>query len=683
MNLPQVKTKTILLGGGLDLESPMMAVGEGFALELDNFEANLMGGYRRILGYERVDGRAAPTAAIYYTMQVESAEFMELDDVITGSVSGATAVIVAIDFTQNIIGITALTGSFEVGEVVGVTTVTVPQSANNYPDAKISAQWELAAQNYYRDLIEPVPGVGPVLGAWHWLGKHYAFRSNGTVVKMHESSTAGWVEIDMYSLLQWDGGVLNEGDVSEGDTLTGATSGATATVKKLVKVSGSYGTDAVGYAVIDVTSGAFEDNENIEKGVDVVFIANGADEAISFALGENHFEFVNNNFSGASDTYYMYGCDGVNRAFQWDGELVTPIVTGMVDDAPTHIEAHTNHLMLSFGSSVQNSATQLPLVFNAILGAAELATGEDIQGMKSVAGDALLISTNRGVHGLYGQNVDNWQLQRVSVDSGDAGNTLDVIGAPMMVTRRGVMRIDQSDRFGNFESSTVSRRINPLLRSWLEIKNVIGALIIRDKNQYRIFFNDGTGIILSSDQLFGDQGLPQFTTFSLPVQPYCVNSIATRGGNEVALIGAEDGYVYQLERGYSFDGEAIQYAARLPFHHLGSPMVRKSFKWLDIESDVERTADLRVTYEYSDGASHTAVSPIREYEFQGGSRAYWDEANWDEFNWNDEIVSRENLSMNGTGHNVSVLFFGISAVTAPFTINAITYQYLLRRLRRG
>ncbi|MDT8364291.1 MAG: hypothetical protein RQ714_06550, partial [Nitrosomonas sp.] len=682
MELPQVQTRVILLGGGLDLESPMMSVGEGYALEADNFEPNLNGGYRKMAGFERLDGKLSPSEQAYYTIKVADSSVITVGDTITGGTSGAQAAVVIKDDSLNLLGVALLTPGFAVGETVGTTTVAVPESISNYPDEKTSAAWELAAQDYYRSLIQPVPGTGPVLGVWHWLGKSYAWRSNGSVAVMYESSITGWQAVTLYRLLQWDGGVLAEGGLLEGDTITGATSGATATVKRFVKVSGAYGGSAAGYLVVDVT-GAFVDGENIQKGAVTLFTANGADEAIEFALGDNYFDFVNHSFSGDASSYFMYGCDGVNRAFEWDGSVLTPIVTGNAVDAPTLIEAHTNHLFLSFGSSLNNSAPEDPLIFNAILGSAEIAVGETIRSLKSVTGDALLVATDRGVQGLYGQNIDNWTLQIISIDGGDVADTLDVIGSPMMITQRGIQRVDPTDRFGNFESSTVSRRINPLLNNWLSIKTIIGTNIIRDKNQYRIYFSDGSGITLTADQLFGQAQLPQFTTFRRDTFfPSCLASVSKAGGREVVLFGAENGYVYQEEKGNSNDGEAMQYALRLPFHHLGSPAVRKSFKWLDIESDVERTADLRVSYEYSDGAGHTSVSPIQNQEFQGGSRAFWDEGNWSEFNWSDGIISRENLSMTGAGHNVSVLFFGNNATTAPFTINAITYQYLPRRLRR-
>lgn len=685
-NLPAVKNKTIMLGGGLDLESPQIAIKEGFAFEADNFEPNLMGGYRKMLGYERLDGRPSPSEQIYYTMSVDDSTLESIDTNITGSLSGATARIVIKDDNLNLLGVTNLVGSFVVDDILlGGSEVTVPQSASNYPDPDIDAVWELAAQDYYRGLIQPVTGTGSILGVWHYSGTNYAFRSNGSIVKMYESTASGWSEVTLFELMTWDTGVLAEGDVQVGDTLDGATSGAAGTVKSFVKVSGSYASDAVGYMVIETTSGTFQSGEAIQKAAVTKFTSTSTADQIEFALGVNDFRFVNHNFKGSLDTYSMYGCDGTNRAFEFDGTILTPIVTGMVIDTPTSIEVHKNHLFLAFdGGSLQHSAPAEPLVFNPILGAAELGLGNEISGLESVGGDTLLISTVRSISGLYGTSVANWQLQLISIDSGDAGDTLDVIGAPMMVTNRGVVRIDASDVYGNFESSTVSRLINPLLTGWLGFKTLVGTTILRDKNQYRIYFSDGSGVVLTHDALYGAGGsLPQFTTFTRTVNPSCLCSVATVNSTEVVLMGAEDGYVYQEDRGYSFDGAAMEYALRLPFHHLGSPSVRKAFKWVDVEIDAERNADLRLSYELSDGNSHTQVSPLDDYVISGGSRAYWNEGNWDQFSWNDDIITKSLTSMSGTGHNVSLLFYGNNALSAPFTINSVTYQYIPRRLNRG
>ncbi len=683
MKLANIRTKTIVLGGGLDLESPRIAIKEGYALEANNIEPNLMGGYRKMLGYERVDGRVPPSQAVYYSLAVDASTEIA-GATITGSISGATAVITSVDATLNLLGITKLVGNFQVGDILNTATVTAAEALSGHPVISTSIQWQFDAENYYRSFIGVVPGVGNILGAWQYNGIKYAFRSNGANVVMHKSSSAGWVAVPMFRLLHFDTGVMALGEIIAGDTITGLVSTATAIVKNFIVTSGNYSVDAVGYMVVDVTSGTFQNLEAIQKGGVTKMNAVGVDTAIVINGGTHDYRFITYNFYGNSDARMMYGCDGVNNAFQFDGTVYTPIITGMAVDKPTAIEAHKNHLFLSFvGGSLQHSSIGVPLVFNVILGAGELAVGDDIRGLKSTGGDALLISTDRAVSVLYGSSTLDWIIKLLAVDTGDVGNTLEVIGTPLITTSRGIVRMDANQKFGNFESSTLSRRINPLLYSALKNKTVIGTNVIRNKNQYRIYFNDGSGIILTHDQLYGSQSLPQFSTFEYPHNPTCVSSVPVDSGEEVILFGSDNGFVYQEEKGYNFDGAVSNYSLRLPFHHLGSPSLRKAFKWLDAEIDTTRSTTLRLTYEFSDGQSFTSSSRVTEYNITIGDIAKWNQVNWGEFNWGDTSISSPITSLNGAGYNISLFFFGSSATDSDFTLSSITYQYILRRYNRG
>ncbi|MGK7534763.1 hypothetical protein, partial [Salmonella enterica] len=73
-------------------------------------------------------------------------------------------------------------------------------------------------------------------------------------------------------------------------------------------------------------------------------------------------------------------CDGVNKAFEFDGTNYIPIRTGMATDTPLHVIVHRFYLMLSFRGSVQVSAIGAPYSWTVVLGAAEIATGDDVTG---------------------------------------------------------------------------------------------------------------------------------------------------------------------------------------------------------------------------------------------------------------------------------------------------------------
>jgi len=324
MRVPRTEVELIQCRGGIDLASTTLKIAPGFALDLHNFEPELEGGYRRINGYERGDGRKAPSTAVYYTVVVADSSAIEVDDTLTGDTSGATSKVVIKDDDTNTLGVTNLSGNYTLSEAANGTTITATENQTGQVDPDISDTWQLAAADYYRDLIQPVSGTGDVLGAVQYGGKWYAWRQSGSVAKMYESSASGWVEVALYRRLFFDGGVLAEGDIVAGTAITGATSAATATVKAIVKNAGSYGTDASGYLVVDVTSGAFQDDEDIEVSAVTKAVADGVDEAISFTVG-GQFEFIVHNFYGSSGTTYLYGADGVSPAFQFDGTLVVPI----------------------------------------------------------------------------------------------------------------------------------------------------------------------------------------------------------------------------------------------------------------------------------------------------------------------------------------------------------------------
>jgi hypothetical protein len=57
-----------------------------------------------------------------------------------------------------------------------------------------------------------------------------------------------------------------------------------------------------------------------------------------------------------------------------------PIDTGMTADVPKHITAHKYQLFFSFYGSVQHSVPGLPYQWSAIVGASEIALGDDVTG---------------------------------------------------------------------------------------------------------------------------------------------------------------------------------------------------------------------------------------------------------------------------------------------------------------
>lgn len=679
MRLPQKKVSTTNLKGGIDLASTLLNINPGAAIGLVNFEPELEGGYRRINGYERTDGRAAPSDAVYYTVEVANASGVAVGATLTGATSGATSRVVIKD--GNTLGVTALTGSYTLGEVANGTTITAVELQGGQDDIDTDALWQYEAEEYYRDLIGAVPGSGNALYGFRFGADEYAFRLNSGSVKLYKSSTSGWSEVTFFKILFFDAGVLAEGDIIEGTTITGATSAATGTVKRFIKNAGLYGSTASGYMIVD-TAGTFTDNENIQVAGITKCVADGASAAITLTSGANKFQHIAHNFYGSVATKRIYGCDGVNPAWEFDGTVFCPIYFTDKTAAwnkPTFIDAHRTYLALQFvtGQMALSSPGE-PLIFSGLLGATEFGLGDAPSGIMSRSGDVLAIYTRGRTFGLYGTNSSDFVLRLISESFGAIPYTVQKIGTVYALDSKGIAPLERVEAYGDFESATVSRLVRPILERY---KNrVVGSCAVKARNQYRLFFDDGTVLVMGDDQYLGES-IPAFSTLQLSHIPTFVSASEDDEGNEVILFGDKDGFIYQMEKGYNFDGGAIEFFWRSPFAHQGAPSIRKSYRRMYLDLDTERSVSLQLSTEI--GFGRPEIATTLEHDIASASLGgYWEVDNWDEFYWDAATSSSEGVSLAGTGNNISVLVYGNSHLIRPFTIQTVEIHYIPRRLRR-
>lgn len=124
MRLPDIKTDFFALSGGLDLVSPALTIPSGMAIDAMNYEPSIYGGYARMRGIERYDGRAAPSDAPYFVMatSITVAGSVVVGDTVTGATSAATAVVLAVTSQLELI-VTRITGVF-IAETLNVAAVS-------------------------------------------------------------------------------------------------------------------------------------------------------------------------------------------------------------------------------------------------------------------------------------------------------------------------------------------------------------------------------------------------------------------------------------------------------------------------------------------------------------------------------------------------------------------------------
>lgn len=164
--MPSTFYEMVALNGGLDLVTPTLNLRPGVARDAMNFECSVTGGYTRIPGYERFDGRAAPTAtAAFLMLAAVFSAGVSIGATVVGNTSGATGYVIATTATALVV--TATTGAFQNGETLkvgGSPVGTLVSYAGAASTAKQSAVYAQLAANYYRSLIGVVPGSGPIRG---------------------------------------------------------------------------------------------------------------------------------------------------------------------------------------------------------------------------------------------------------------------------------------------------------------------------------------------------------------------------------------------------------------------------------------------------------------------------------------------------------------------------------------
>ena len=588
-----------LCRGGLDLISGPLTVKPGRLWTSQNYMPS-EGGYERIPGYERYDGRPSPSDAEYWILGFDGdpSSPPAVGATITGGTSGATGVVLAIAGADYVLGeVDEDPNEFEDDESLGTAgTVNGVTRQLGADTLALDLDYRTLAATQRRNSIAAVPGSGQVRGVWVFKNKLYAVRDNAgaSAGVMHVESDMGWTPVTAFTL----------------------------------PAGGRY-------------------------------------------------EFINHNFLGQADTIEMYGVNGVGKAFHYDGATFTEISTAQPTDTPTHIGVHREHLLLAYpGGSLVVSGTGLPDNYTAAEGAAEIAGGQDILGLKQVGSGNTLIVGEDHMSVLYGNDSQDFQLADHSdPQTGGVEWTLQSVGGPLYMDNRGVRRFDATTKYGNFVINTMTSDVQPWINLQREERNVpISSMRVRARDQYRVFFNSGIGLIVYVGRKY-----PEVSLIDYGVAVRCSVSSEDDDRIERVYFGSDDGWVFEAERGRSFDGNEIEAYCRLPLNNVGMPARWKRFIKADIHLDLDSEVKMGVSALYNDG-EHPSQLNIDETIHGGGG--LFDEAAWDEFYYDSPLNGYGSYDLTGVGRNCSLLFLSKTDREASHILNGISLHYATMRRER-
>lgn len=389
------------------------------------------------------------------------------------------------------------------------------------------------------------------------------------------------------------------------------------------------------------------------------------------------YEAVVENFDGTSKIYFA---SGVHKAAQWDGTTWTDITTGVGSDAPSYVEARRKRLYLAEGSILVFSDVSTPTAF---------------VGYGALSGSLAMPETINGIMTLPGGALGCWSANNISIISGDTYATITqedlgehkkfagalpysvqmVSGIPTFLHSNGVMTLPTTDAFGDFENATISNLIRTTLTG--AVNQLTATCVIPSKNQYRLFFDTGAGIIMT----FSENRLKGSTFLSWPDIVRCTFTSQNTSGEEIAIFGSDDGFVYKMEDGNAFDDEPIVATMTTAYANMGHMRREKTFRRAIFDMKVSGSATVNAEPLFKFGEPPAQTEQEISIAYSASLLGYGKLGTF-VLGSTGSRIQEGRLDMPGKGDYVAMKMSSSSSTDDPWEIDAIQYEYLLGKMRR-
>ena len=679
--MPAVQYDTVALDGGFDQTTSAYKLPPGALRDCINFACRTNGGYYRIPGYERLDGRPAPSEAVFLPIDITLLPGKSIAVGNSGTFGNVTGVVSYVDPFGRYVSVTKTTSMLADPFVPGNIVIggDIKGTTNSYYAGltiKDLAINKAAAANIYRADIQPVPGSGPIRGVVFYKDDAYAFRNNvaGTACEIYKSTVSGWSKVTLGKTLKFS--AMSVAPSAEGVTLTKGTT--TAKIDRWVITSGDL-TDgtAAGYFVIsNVVNGPFTDGAATYPSGTVT--VDGPEVQIVIQPGGT-YSFSLGNFTAYFDTERIYGADGVNDAFEFDGAVYVPLPVA-TPYKPKYAQVHANHLFLAVGSSVIHSGLGNPYNFEVIQGAGEIGTGGLITGLLVLPGNqgtsALGVFSRTSTWILYGTSSADWNFVNFNLGIGAWDRTTQNLFDAFGMDDRGVTMMSQSLKYGNFEVGTLTYNIRPFIHA--QQGKVVCSGLNRENGQYRAYFNNGYALYITTLP----EGLVGHGIALYPHPVTCNFDGDKSSGENISIFGTESGYVMQNDLGTSFDGQQISSYLNTNVNCVKTPRLRKRFRKCVLEIQASAYVEMQVGYAFEWASSRMLPHNFEDAEGFFSGLSFWDDMIWDAFFWDGKSDDAISVNLDGTGENLQLQVLTRSDYIAEFTLPSVIFHYTPRRGNR-
>ncbi len=375
--------------------------------------------------------------------------------------------------------------------------------------------------------------------------------------------------------------------------------------------------------------------------------------------------------------------DGINTPFSWDGTTFTELTAAPADVvAASFVAYHKNQMFFAKGETLTFTSPYTDSDFSAANGSGVINVGGLITGIIPFR-EALIIFTDKTINQLVGNTLQDFVLQPVTKNVGCvAPDTVQEIGGDVIfLGPEGLRLFSATDRVGDFNLGVVSKPIQNEMTSLIASSSSFASCVIKQKSQYRIFGYNVTGTSTANakgilgTQMVGDNTMTMSWAETLGIKAYVADG-DYENQTETLVFAHDDGYVYQMESGNSFDGTNIVASFATPFVPINDPRVRKTFYKLFLYTDPQGGVSISVNMKL-DFDTQGSVQPdgIELSNESGVVGLYGNSgARYGVVTYGSKLVKLFESQLVGSAFSVSLQFIS-NGQNPPFSLDAATLEY--------
>ena len=388
--------------------------------------------------------------------------------------------------------------------------------------------------------------------------------------------------------------------------------------------------------------------------------------------------FSRYNYTGTEKVAIV---DGVNVPALYNGSQFTAL-----NDAPTDVRAaefvvsFKSHLVFGKSNILTFTAPFTDTDFTAANGSGTISVGSAITGL-IVFRQQLIIFTETSIFQLTGNTLADFQLQPVTTDIGcvDKDTIQEVGGDIMFLGPDGLRLLSGTERIGDFGLGVVSKTIQKEVTDFITANTSFTSVVIRNKSQYRILgYNRNIGQAnaqgILGTQMAGQGGEGMSWADLRGIRAYVADSRFFQNA-ETIVFANDDGYLYQMEEGNSFDGSNIQTTFATPYMPINDPRIRKTFYKMFLYTDPQGSVSFDVSLKL-DFDQKNSVQPTKiDFNNATGTVAFMGQATFGSSAvYSSKLKTLFETQIIGSAFVVSLQYTSDS-VDPPFSLDAITLEY--------